>query len=140
MLANVNHNPVKIVSKNKLQKDSSLMINQAYNPVAENKDLKSTEPKKQIDLEKKPNINEQIAGNQPLIKHDSLILEENARQTVLLALEETDVDADKAAQPGHGFWKKAVWLARHANHLGVTAVDGNESGNKNYSLPLILSA
>jgi hypothetical protein len=53
----------------------------------------------------------------------------------LAVLEEGDDDeADTPGARPKGFWQKAVRVAKKINSLGIKNIDGEEQGNKNYSL------
>lgn len=58
-----------------------------------------------------------------------------SKQNYLIATEADDDEFVVETTPAKkGFWQRAVQLAKQANKLGVKAIDGEETANKNYSL------
>ncbi|MEO6302234.1 MAG: hypothetical protein ABIP51_03570 [Bacteroidia bacterium] len=128
------------VNNNSINKDQQNELKEPQtNSVAINKE------------EKDPFINNNQLGNEPkefIVKNNSVIdtthtaiaftnrnETRSSKQNYLIAVEESDdEDALPVTPAKKGFWQRAVKLAKQVNKLGVKAIDGEETQNKNYSL------
>ena len=137
---NTNYTAKNSTLKNNINKNEEVMLNEIVtNSVVGNEEKKNIEQ----ELSKDPSQSKTIAlnNNKTDIDTTNSNLVSNSeqpkffKQNYLIA---TEVDDDAAliaeAPAKKSFWQRAAQLAKQVNKLGVKAIDGEETGNKGYSL------
>lgn len=127
------------LNTNSVKPDKEVQLNEAItNSVTVPQEKKNIEQQ----LNNDGNEDKMIANKTVIDTTSSSLLASNSekpkffKQNYLIATEADDEDvvASAEAPAKKGFWQRAVKLAKQVNKLGVKAIDGEETADKNYSL------
>lgn len=137
---NTNYIAKNSTLKNNSNKNEEVILNETItNSVVRDEEKKNIEQ----ELGKDPNQSKTIAlnNNKTHIDTTNSNLVSNSeqpkffKQNYLIATEVDDDAIVIAEAPAkRSFWQRAAQLAKQVNKLGVKAIDGEETGNKGYSL------